>query len=208
MRDERKAGYSLISGAVGGLVTMAMHFADGGAQWAVVAGVAHALGIVSLVALLLGGLGLTAYLRGDGRLGVAAVVVFGVGVIAAVIAASISGFIFPELVRKAGKDLPETQAMWRIVEAALWAMNQTMSKVYSVAAAVAVCLWSAGCLRMGKLPRGFAIYGLVSAALVTALIAVGRLQLDRHGMTAVMVVEVVWFVGMGVGMLRVGERGF
>lgn len=205
MTDNRKAGYALIFGAVGGLVTMALHFADGGAQWAVVAAAAHALAIVSVVALLLGGIGLTRHLRGDGRLGLAATVVFGVAVMAAVIAGSISGIIMPELFRKAGRDLPETRAAWRIVMAAVWAMNQAMSKVYSVAAAVAICLWSASCLRMGRMSGGFAIYGLASAALVSVLIAVGHLQLDRHGMTAVMVVEVVWFVGMGVGLLRLKE---
>ncbi len=185
---------------------MAMHFADGGARWAVVAGVAHALAMVSLVALLLGGLGLTAYLRGDGRLGVAAVVIFGLGVMAAVIAASISGFILPELFRKAARELPETQATWRIMAASIWAVNQTMSKVYSVAAAVAICFWSAGCLRVGRLSRGIAIYGLASAVLVTLLIAVGHLQLDRHGMTAVVLVQAIWFVGMGAGLLRANPQ--
>lgn len=50
------------------------------------------------------------------------------------------------------------------------------------------------------------MYGVVTGPLVVLLIAVGHLRLNVHGMTAVMVSQVIWFVGMGVGLWREDGR--
>jgi hypothetical protein len=55
---------------------------------------------------------------------------------------------------------------------------------------------------MGRFSRWVAIFGCVTAPLIAVLIFMGHLRLDVHGMTVVMLSEVVWFVGMGVGLMR------
>lgn len=102
------------------------------------------------------------------------------------------------------KDVPANAMQWKIVIAAIFQINQAMSRIYSVGAALAITLWSVGCLRMRRLSRGIAIFGCVTAPLIAVLIFVGHLRLDVHGMTVVMLSEVVWFVGMGVGLMRTG----
>jgi hypothetical protein len=118
----------------------------------------------------------------------------------------VSGWIVPDIMKLMTRDVPANEGTWRIVIASIVRINQAMSRIYSVGAAVAITLWSVGCLRMGRLSRGIAIYGCVTAPLIALLIFVGHLRLDVHGMTAVMVSEVIWFVGMGVGLLRADTR--
>jgi hypothetical protein len=77
-----------------------------------------------------------------------------------------------------------------------------MSRIYSVAGAAAIALWSACCLRQGKLSRGMTMFGCLTSPLIALLIFVGHLLLDVLGMAAVMLSEVIWFVGIGVGLMR------
>ena len=46
------------------------------------------------------------------------------------------------------------------------------------------------------------MFGCLTSPLIALLIFVGRLLLDVHGMAAVMLSEVIWFVGIGVGLMR------
>jgi hypothetical protein len=205
MTDNRKAGLALILGSVGGMITMGMHFIESQPRFALVAGLAHALALVSVAALFLGGLGLARSLWDERRLALAGVVAYGMAVFAAVVAGSISGFVIPNVLSKMQSDVSEAQANWRIAIACVWQINQAMSKVYSVAAAGAMLLWSVASLQTRRLSRGSAIYGCVAAPLITLLIAVGHLRVDRHGMTVIMLTEAIWFVGMGVSLLRAKE---
>jgi hypothetical protein len=90
----------------------------------------------------------------------------------------------------------------RYAMASIFQINQAMSRIYSVGAALAITLWSASSLRQSRLPRAVAVFGCIAAPLVALLIFVGHLRLDVHGMTLVMLSEVVWFIGMGIGLLR------
>jgi hypothetical protein len=100
------------------------------------------------------------------------------------------------------RDAPANEGTWRIAVAAIFQINQAMSRIYSVAAATAIVLWSACGLRQGKLSRGMAMFGCVTSPLIALLIFIGHLRLDVHGMTAVLLSEVIWFVGIGVGLMR------
>ena len=76
-----------------------------------------------------------------------------------------------------------SQADWRIVIAAIFQINQAMSRIYSVGAAVAITLWSARCLRSGQLSRAWPSTDASTAPLIAILIFVGHLRLGRarHG---------------------------
>jgi len=65
MTDNRKSGIALIAGAIGGIITMAIHPTAGAAmtpaqvdRLAIVSGIAHGRAILSVVVLFLGSCGL------------------------------------------------------------------------------------------------------------------------------------------------------
>ncbi|HVT99072.1 MAG TPA: hypothetical protein VHE33_16320 [Acidobacteriaceae bacterium] len=212
MTDNRKAGWALILGSVGGIVTMAIHPVAGGPltpaqvqRLATVSGIAHGLALVSVLLLFLGTCGLTRALAAPDRLAFSALVTFGFAAVAIMIAASVSGWIVPGIMKQMARDVlnnSASQSDYRIVIAAIFQINQAMARIYSVATAVAIALWSARCLRGGQLSRTMAWYGVVIAPLTAILILVGHLRLDVHGMAVVMLTEVIWFVGMAIALRK------
>lgn len=210
MTDNRKAGIALIVGSIGAVVTMAIHPVGGGEMTAAqvehlmwMSGVAHGLALASVLLLFLGTCGLTATFAAPDRLAFSALVTFGFSAVAIMIAASVSGWIVPGIMKLMLRDAPANAGQWKIAMACIFQINQAMSRIYSVGAAVAITLWSACSLRQSRLSRGIAVFGCITAPLIALLVLVGHLRLDVHGMTVVMISEVAWFIGMGVGLLRV-----
>ena len=186
---------------------MAVHPTMATGHFAVVSGAAHSLALVSVLLLFLGAGGLARCLDDPRRWAFAGLVTFGFACVAVMFAAAVSGFAIPGIVRLMERDVPEAGAMWRIAIAAVFQLNQAFSRIYSEGTAAAIVLWSVVCLRTGRLSKGFAVFGCVVSPVVAVLIAVGHLRLNVHGMAAVIMSEVVWFVGMGVAMMRLEADG-
>jgi hypothetical protein len=204
MTDNRKSGLALIAGSIGGIVTMAIHPTSAGvltpAQFerlATVSAIAHSLAIVSFVIMLLGVIGLSMRLAASDRLAFSGMVVFAVGIVAILIAASVSGFIIPNIMKQMIKDAPEAAPQWRIVVAAVFQINQAFSSIYTVAVSIAVGLWSISALRNGGLLRSIAIYGCVIAPIIVLAICSGHLRLNVHGMAIVVFSQAIWFILAG-----------
>jgi len=205
MTDDRKAGIALIAGSLGGIVTMAIHprgavspTADQVAHLSIVSGVAHSLALLSVLLLFLGACGLTRRLAAADRISFAAIVTYGFACVAVMIAAAVSGFIVPDIMKHMMRDVPEAARQWQIVIAGIFQINQAFSRIFSVGSSIAIILWSVSVLRNGGLGRRVAIYGCVVAPLIIVGIGVGHLRLDVHGMTVVMLGEVIWFIVAGV----------
>lgn len=176
---------------------MAIHPTGSTPHLSIVSGIAHGLALLSILLLLLGTIGLTVILNVGDRLAVTALVTYSFATVAIMLAATVSGFIMPNLISMMARDTAAGGAPWRIVIASFFQINQAFFKPYSVGGSLAICLWSLACLRQGR-PMASAIYGAVSAPLVALLILVGHLRLDIHGMAIVMLSQVIWFVLMGV----------
>ena len=205
MTDDRKAGIALIAGSVGGIVTMAIHprgavspTADQVAHLSIVSGVAHSLALLSVLLLFLGACGLTRRLAAADRMSFAAIVTYGFACVAVMIAAAVSGFIVPDIMKHMMRDVPEAARQWQIVISGIFQINQAFSRIFSVGSSMAIILWSVSVLRNGGLGRRVAIYGCVIAPLIIVGIGVGHLRLDVHGMTVVMLGQVIWFIVVGV----------
>ncbi len=202
MTDDSKAGFALIAGSVGGMLTMAIHPTVQSSNLALVSGIAHSLALLSVLLLFLGTCGLTRFLGGPDWLAFSALVTYGAAAIAVMIAGEVSGFVVPAILHLMTQDVPAAAPQWRIAVAAIFQLNQAFSRIYSVAAAAALTLWSVCCLRQGRLSRSLALYGCFTAPLIALLISLGHLRLDVHGITVVMLSQVIWFVGMGAGLCR------
>ena len=206
MRDERKAGFALIAGSLGGVVTMAIHPTMATNHFIGLSEVAHTLALFSVLLMFLGSCGLARALSAPDRLAFVALVTFGFAAVAVMFAGAVSGFVIPGIVRMMERDVPEAAAQWRIAMASIFQINQAMSRIYSVGAAGAIVLWSVCCLRQGRLSKAVALFGCISSPVIVLLILAGHLRLNVHGMAVVMLSEVVWFVGMGAGLMR-EEKG-
>ena len=203
MTDNRKSGLALIAGSVGGIVTMAIHPTAGGAmtaaqvdRLALVSGIAHGLALVSVLTLFVGACGLACAIARPDRIAFAGLVTFGFACVAIFIAGSDSGFVLPEIMQHMARDAANMRT-WQIVIDGIFQINQAFAGIYSVAASVAVILWSVSALRNGGLGRSLAVYGCVVSAVIIVGITVGHLRLDVHGMAAVWFGQVIWFIQAG-----------
>ncbi len=204
MTDNRKAGIALIAGSIGGIVTMAIHPTAGGPLTAaqvdrlgIVSGIAHGLAIVSVVVLFLGACGLARGIAATDRVSFAGIVVFGFACVAIFMAASVSGFIIPAIMKHMARDAGANMRTWQIVIDSIFQINQAFAEIYSVAASLAVILWSVSVLRNGGLARGIAVYGCIVSALIIAGVGIGHLRLNVHGMAVVWLGQAIWFVIAG-----------
>lgn len=205
MTDDRKAGIALIAGSVGGIFTMAIHprgtlsltTADQVAHMSLVSGIAHTFALLSVLFLFLGACGLTRRLGTADRISFAAIVVYGFAGVAVMIAGAVSGFIIPGIMKHMIRDVPADMHEWQIVMAGIFQINQAFSQIFSAGASIAIILWCVSALRNGGLGRRIAIYGCVVAALIIVGIGIGHLRLDVHGMTVIMVGQVIWYIVVG-----------
>jgi len=203
MTDNRKSGIALIAGSVGGVVTMAIHPTAGGMltpaqidRLAVVSGVAHGIAIMSVVLMFLGACGLAKAIAAGGRIAFAGIVTFGFACIAIFVAATVSGFIVPATMKHMARDAANTH-MWQVVIDGIFQINQAFAQIYSVAASLAVILWSISVLRNGGLSRSLAVYGCLISVLIIVGVGVGHLRLNVHGMAMVWFGQAIWFIVAG-----------
>jgi hypothetical protein len=204
MTDDRKSGIALIAGSLGGVLTMAIHptgaaslTADQVAHLAVASAAAHSLAMVSFVVLFLGGCGLARSIGALDRIAFSAIVTYGFACVAGFIATAVSGFIVPSIMRHMILDVPATAQQWRIVIDGIFQINQAFARIYSVAASLAIILWSVSALRNGGFGRGVATYGCVIAPLIIVGIVIGRVRLNVHAMAMVVSGQAIWSVMVG-----------
>ncbi len=204
MTDDRMGGIALIAGVVGGMVTMVLHptghdlLAPGRlASMALLATGVHALALASLPVSFLGALALSRRLASPDRLGVAALVVYGFALAAAMAAAVVSGLVGPGLVRAMLAAAPSDTAGWRMALDFSGRLNQAFAQVFAVASSIAIVLWSAAVVRSRALARGVGIYGLLLGPVIVLAVLSGHLRLDVHGMGAVVLGQGIWFLVVG-----------
>jgi hypothetical protein len=210
MTDQRKSAISLVAGSLGGIVTMAIHPVAAGSMTveqadhlAIISGIAHSLALVSVLLLFLGAFGLARHLASEDRFSFAALVIFGFACVAIMIAASVSGFIVPNIIKSMLRDDRSYTHQWNIAIQSIFQINQAFSKIYSVGTSLAIVLWSVAALRNRGLSRALAIYGIAISVLITIGIVAGHLRLDVHGMAIVAFSQALWFLVAAARLYRV-----
>jgi hypothetical protein len=208
MTDNRKSGIAMIAGSLGGILTMAIHptgtaslTAAEAAHLSTVSAAAHSLAMASVLLLFLGACGLQRHITSVDRLSFVAIVTYGFACISVLIAAAVSGFIIPGIMRQMADDVPAAAHQWQIVIYGIFQINQAFARIFTVCASVAIILWSVSVLRNGGLGRGIAIYGCIISLLTILSIGMGHLRLNVHGMAIVALSQAVWFVIVGVQLL-------
>lgn len=211
MTDDRKSGILLIAGALGGIVTMAVHPTgpasltnDQVAHLAVTSAAAHSLAMVSFLILFLGTCGLVRRIAAADRFAFAAIVTYGFACVALLMATAVSGFIVPNIMLHMVRDVPANAQQWKIAIYSIFQINQACARIYSVGASVAIFLWSISTLRNGGLGRGVAAYGCAIGPLIIIGVVIGHLRVDVHGMAIIAVAQSIWFIIVGAQLCSRG----
>src|SRR5213076_2098966 len=100
----------------------------------------HTLGIASALASFLGAIALWRYLDAPGRLSLAALVAFGCATLAGICAATISGFVAPNVLHRLQEAEGADRAYWNAISHLGWWMNQAFARVLVLASSAAMLL--------------------------------------------------------------------
>jgi len=211
VKNESVYGGALVAGALTIIVTMALH--PTGSQLladvqhtAAVAVAVHAIALAGLPVSFFGAIGLTRRLAEDGEAPIAALVAYGMAVVAVLIAAVASGLLATglaaQIAHSAGSQHDLALALFEYTAR----INRAFAKVYVYASSAAILLWSASIVSHRRLAPGAGILGITIAVLALAALSVGHLRLDVHGFGAVALSQGIWMITVGTLMLRARPR--
>jgi hypothetical protein len=212
MKDNRLGGIALIVGAVSGMITMSLHPVAGAhpitpAQFEKLATLmigVHVLAIAGVPFSFLGALALMRRLDSPGRLAIAGLVIYSLGLVAVMIAPAMSGLVGTEILRHIVARAADSE-QWRTLMAYNFLINQAFAKIFVVASCSAVALWSLTIVKSRVLPVAIGIYGLLLGPVVVIALFSGALSLDVHGFGLVVFSQAIWFIVAGILLLRSKE---
>ena len=215
MKHSKIYGIALILGTLGGIITMAFHPTgrdmlnqpdETARRNELIAFAVHTLAIISLPCVFFGLLGFCRRLGLDKPLVSAALVVYGFGAVAAMVAAVINGLIGPILTRKILEADEPTQKLLHLILMNNYLLNQGLTKVYVAAMAFAVMAWSVYLWSNGKLMKAAAVIGFIVGILSLLGVFSGHLKLDVHGFGLFTFALSIWTILVAVFMIRAENK--
>ncbi|MEP6955317.1 MAG: hypothetical protein ABI883_00710 [Chthoniobacterales bacterium] len=211
MTDNRRGGIALIIGAISGIITMVLHPVSGGggghvvtpAQFeklaALMTGV-HVLAIAGIPFLFLGALALSRHLEMGGRLALAGLVIYSLGLVAVMIAPAMSGLVGTQILRKtSAPGLGSEQ--WRLLMEYNFLINQAFAKIYVMSSCGAIGLWSFLIVKGRMLPLWLGVYGLFLAPAIVLAMSGGALALDVHGFGLIVFSQATWLIAAAIFLM-------
>jgi hypothetical protein len=212
MKDNRLGGIALIIGAVSGMITMSLHPVAGPhpitpAQFekltTLMIGV-HVLAIAGVPFSFLGALALTRRLDSPGRPAFTGLVIYSLGLVAVMIAPAMSGLVGTEILRRIVAHAPGSE-QWRTLMEYNFMINQAFSRIFVVASCSAIVLWSFMIIKRRAFSIALGIYGVLLGPVIVIAMITGGLSLDVHGFGLIIFSQAIWFIVIGVLLLRSKE---
>ncbi len=164
----------------------------------------HVLAIAGIPFSFLGAFALARRLDSPDRLALLGLAIYSLGLVAVTIAPAISGLVGTEILRHIiarGADGEQ----WRTLMSYNSLINQAFAKIFVVASCSAVALWSLTIVKSRVLPVAIGIYGLLMGLVVVIALISGALSLDAHGFGLVIFSQAIWFIVVGILLLRSKE---
>lgn len=196
--QERRAGIALLIGVIAPLLIMGMHptgadITAGGARLVLVNHMVHGVSLAAQPVVFLGLLGLWRTLRSD--VATAALVFYAFGIVAILSAATLSGFVAPDLVTD------------RVLLGYTYELNQGFAKVSVAAIGASLVLWGAALWRIGGFARWPAAAGVIIGAVLALGVLTGWLHLSASGIVIVTLLQGIWIILVAAHLLRGGSNG-
>lgn len=212
MTRDRVSAWALIVGASAGTLVMVLHptghelmAAAGRSSGPLRLGVlVHALAIAAIPLVFFGGIGISRALAEQRALATAALVAYGLAVVAVLSAALMSGMIATDLIERLAAADESQRVTLHALLSYTGRVNQAYAKVFVSASSVAIILWSAAMLKGRQFHRGIGVYGCVIGVLTFAGLWGGHLRLNVHGEGIVIFAQALWLILVAV---RLGWTG-
>jgi hypothetical protein len=201
MPQERRAAVALLIGVVAPLLIMGMHptggdITRGGARLVMINHWVHGVALAAQPVVFLGLLGLWRSSRSD--VATAALVLYGFGIVAILSAATLSGFVAPDVVTD------------RVLLGYTGQLNQGFARVSVAAIGASLILWGTALWPIGG-RGGFARLPAAAGVIIGAVLALGVLtgwlHLTAGGIVSVTLLQGVWIIFVAVHLLREGSNG-
>jgi hypothetical protein len=214
VKRDRIAGAALIAGSLGVIVTMALHPIGGNLrtdaerllQLTNVARGVHVLAIVSVVVQAFGFWGLADALGLDKNRVRAGFVALILGWIAVIGAAIASGLLAPELIERYADVDPSERPAMHVAWDYNGLVNQVLARIFIVATAIGVGLWSLVTWGYGRAWRIVSmIGGVVLVGGIAVVLSGVHMDVSHFGLT--IAVYSVWVVAAAMLLLRGDGEG-
>jgi hypothetical protein len=166
----------------------------------------HALALICLPIMFLGAWGLSRQLDSPRRLSMMALVFYGFATVAVMNAAAISGFMSPYIAEQMAKPDSAMHDMWHMMLHYNGQLNQAFAMVFVVAASVAILLWSISMLKSKEFWASVGIYGCILGPATIVAVLSGRVTLGVHGFGMIVLGQAIWYVFVGVMLMRAKEE--
>jgi hypothetical protein len=208
MKRDVAAGTLLIVSAVAGMFVMLHHpvghdLLESG-SFSRMAGLnrfLHGLAIASVPMTFLGLMGLWRRLA-PSELATAALVVWGFGGVAIVIAAAASGFVATDTMQWINEAEAASKPMFHALGDYTHSLNQAFAKVNVVASSVSLLLWAFAIEKSKRFNRAVGLFGLVVGGALLLAFFGGRLKLNVAGFGIVIFAQSAWLIWVGILLVR------
>ena len=205
----RAAGFALLVGSIGFLITMGFHPTSGSLEGlvreAAVRVGTHSLGIASAVLSFCGFVGLYQRVRAEPVFAPAALIVHGFASVAAICAAVVNGLAAPAYAaRMIGE--PALHETARAVLSYSLLLNAGFARVFMVGVAMALLLWAVAIRRTRALPDWLAWLGAVLGIAGLAAVLGGFLGVGVREFGLFVLGYAAWTIAVGSILLRSPAR--
>jgi len=202
------SGLSLCFGSLISLVTMALHPAGGSVEHIIrirhVLIFSHSLGIACLPFMGFGAWGLSCLLQTNNKASLLSLFVFCLGLVAAMIAATVNGLILPQFLSDLTARPVDTSITNSIVRYGHH-INVSTANIFIFATCISILIWCLMIIQTQKLPKaagylgisllGFGLIGLVVKANFT----------DLYGFRIFVAGLATWLTTTGIRMIMKGK---
>ena len=209
MNAERAGAAVLILGAVASVVVMAFHpthAAMSGHDTEQIAatmrlsGLVHGMALATAPVLTFGFFIFSRHIGFERLLGMLAFFFYAFGAIAVMVAATMSGLVSPRLIMAHMDTATADKAVLAGLGRIVWWFNQSFAALHVALTSVAIALWALVWPGKGVLGVLIRVLGLAVGIGVLAWLLSGTLELDTHGMGAVVVAQGIWILAAATGM--------
>jgi hypothetical protein len=200
MKDNRLGAIALLIGALGGIFVLTFHPGGGhritpaqlDSLILVIIGV-HALAIATMPFSFAGTLALTREFPSRARLGILALIVYALGLVAMMSAATMSGLVTPGILRHmVTHDAASEQ--WQVLFGYTHSLNQGFAEIGTVSSSVAILLWSIVLITKEPFRLFVGIFGSLLGVVILGALFSGTLNLELHGFRLITLGQVLWFI--------------
>ncbi len=196
----------LISGSILAAIAMLFHptgadLMENFARQARVNGMVHSAALVALPMIFLGLMAVRRRL-GCSDAATAALVVHGFTTVAYMLTTVDNGFVQTELIARMLDAEGDQLARYEALSEYTFFFTQGFLKLAVVASSTSIGLWSLAILQTGQMTRSLAIAGAILGAGVLVVFLSGHLSLDLHGVGIAMAGQAVWFIWLGIILLK------